>query len=30
MWAEFTSTPTDLIDGGEKLVAPVHLPEAQD
>lgn len=25
MWAEFSSTPTDLIDGGDKLVVPVHV-----
>jgi ketosteroid isomerase-like protein len=25
MWAEFSSTPTDLIDGGDKIVVPVHV-----
>jgi ketosteroid isomerase-like protein len=25
MWAEFSSTPTDLIDGREKIVVPVHV-----
>jgi len=25
IWAEFSSTPTDFIDGGEKIVVPVHV-----
>ena len=25
LWAEFSSTPTDFIDGGEKIVVPVHV-----
>jgi ketosteroid isomerase-like protein len=25
MWADFSSTPTDLIDGGDKIVVPVHV-----
>jgi ketosteroid isomerase-like protein len=25
LWAEFSSTPTDFIDGGEKVVVPVHV-----
>ena len=25
MWADFSSTPTDLIDGGDKIVVPVHI-----
>jgi ketosteroid isomerase-like protein len=25
MWAEFSSTPTDFIDGGDKIVVPVHV-----
>jgi ketosteroid isomerase-like protein len=25
LWAEFSSTPVDLIDAGDKLVLPVHV-----
>jgi ketosteroid isomerase-like protein len=25
LWAEFSSTPVDLIDAGDKLVVPVHV-----
>jgi ketosteroid isomerase-like protein len=25
LWAELSSTPTDFIDGGEKIVVPVHV-----
>ncbi len=25
MWVEFSSTPTDLIDRGDKIVVPVHV-----
>jgi ketosteroid isomerase-like protein len=25
MWAEFSSTPTDLIDAGDKIVIPVRV-----
>jgi ketosteroid isomerase-like protein len=25
MWADFSSTPTDFIDGGDKIVMPVHV-----
>ena len=25
MWSDFSSTPTDLIDGGDKIVVPVHV-----
>ena len=25
LWAEFSSTPTDLIDSGEKIVVPFHV-----
>ena|ERR1700693_1127938 len=25
MWAEFTSTPSDFIDAGDKIVIPVHV-----
>jgi ketosteroid isomerase-like protein len=25
MWAAFSSTPTDIIEGGDKIVVPVHV-----
>jgi ketosteroid isomerase-like protein len=25
LWAEFSSTPVDFIDGGDKIVVPVHV-----
>jgi ketosteroid isomerase-like protein len=25
LWAEFSSTPADFIDGGDKIVVPVHV-----
>jgi ketosteroid isomerase-like protein len=25
MWADFSSTPTDFIDAGDKIVVPVHV-----